>query len=232
MKTIGLIGGMSWTSSLEYYRLLNEGVQERLGGLRSARCILYSFDFGHVHELEHSGEREELARLLVEAARTLENAGADCVLICANTQHRVADEVQRSIDIPLIHIADATADEIRRLGLSTVGLLGTRYTMEEDFYRARLREKHGIEAVIPDEGDRNAVHEIIYDELCRDVIREESAEAVRAVIDRLVGMGAEGVVLGCTELPLLVKQETTDVPLISTTAVHAAAALDFAVGPE
>ncbi len=232
MKTIGLIGGMSWTSSLEYYRLLNEGVQQRLGGLHSARCILYSFDFGHVQELEHAGEREQLARLLVEAARTLQSAGADCVLICANTQHRVADEVASSIDIPLIHIADATAEEIRRLGLSTVGLLGTRYTMEEDFYKARLREKHGIETVIPGEEDRSTVHTIIYDELCRDVIRESSAEAVREVIARLVGMGAEGVILGCTELPLLVKQETTDVPLISTTAVHARAAVDFALGSE
>jgi aspartate racemase len=232
MKTIGLIGGMSWTSSLEYYRLLNEGIQERLGGLHSAHCILYSVDFEDIQQLEHSKDWPALARFLLETARTLQGAGADCVLICANTQHRVADEVEASIDIPLIHIADAAADEIRRLGLSTVGLLGTRYTMEEDFYKARLREKHGIGTVVPDAEDRNRVHTIIYDELCRDVIREESANAVRQVIDRLVGMGAEGVVLGCTELPLLVKQETTDVPLISTTAVHARAAIEFALRTE
>jgi aspartate racemase len=231
VKTIGLIGGMSWTSSLEYYRLLNEGVQERLGGLHSARCILYSVNFEDVQRLEHAGERERLARLLIDAARTLQDAGADCVLICANTQHRVADELEAAIDIPLIHIADATAEEARRRELSTVGLLGTRYTMEEGFYKTRLREKHGIETAIPGEEDRATVHEIIYDELCRDVITEESAEAVRAIIDRLVGMGAEGVVLGCTELPLLVKQETTEVPLISTTAVHARAAVDFALAP-
>ncbi len=229
MQTIGLIGGMSWASSLEYYRLINEDVQARLGGLHSAHCILYSFDFAEVQRLEHAGEREELGRLLIDAARKLEGAGAGCIVICANTQHRSAEDVERCIDIPLIHIGDAAGEEIRRLGLAKVGLLGTKFTMEEDFYRSRLEGKFGVEVSVPDEEGRDTVHRIIYEELCRGVMAGPSEEAVKAVIGALVAEGAEGVILGCTELPLLVKEGAVDVPLINTTAVHARAAVDFAL---
>jgi len=228
MKTIGLIGGMSWTSSLDYYRLLNEEVQSRLGGLHSARCILSSFDFEDIRRLEHVGARTELEALLIDAARRLEAAGADCLLICANTQHRSAEVVQAAAGVPLIHIADATGAEARRLGLTHVGLLGTRYTMEEGFYKERLAEKYGLQVSVPDEPGRDLVHRTIYEELCRDIIRPESEQAVLGVIDSLVERGAEAAILGCTELPLLIKQ--APVPLLSTTAIHAKAAVEFALG--
>jgi len=187
MQTIGLIGGMSWASSLEYYRLINEDVQARLGGLHSAHCILYSFDFAEVQRLEHAGKREELGRLLIDAARKLQDAGAGCVVICANTQHRSAEDVARNIDIPLIHIGDAAGEAIRRLGLAKVGLLGTRFTMEEAFYRSRLEGKFGIEVSVPDEQGRDTVHRIIYEELCRGIMADQSEAAVKAVIGGLVG---------------------------------------------
>ncbi len=227
MRTIGLIGGMSWNSSLEYYRIINESIQEKLGGLHSARCILYSVDFGELGKLQREGKWEELAGLMVEAAERLQGAGADCIVICTNTMHKLADDIESSINIPLIHIADATGDEIRKSGLSRVALLGTKFTMEEDFYKTRLQQKYGVEVVIPGQRERQAIHDIIYDELCLGVIRQSSAEIVTAVIRGLIAGGAEGVILGCTELPLLITQESIEVPVFDTTAIHAQAAVDF-----
>ncbi len=227
MRTIGLIGGMSWNSSLEYYRIINESIQEKLGGLHSARCILYSVDFGELGKLQREGKWEELAGLMVEAAERLQGAGADCIVICTNTMHKLADDIESSINIPLIHIADATGDEIRKSGLSRVALLGTKFTMEEDFYKTRLQQKYGVEVVIPGQRERQAIHDIIYDELCLGVIRQSSAEIVTAAIRGLIAGGAEGVILGCTELPLLITQESIEVPVFDTTAIHAQAAVDF-----
>jgi len=227
VRTIGLIGGMSWNSSLEYYRIINESIQEKLGGLHSARCILYSVDFGELGKLQREGKWEELAGLMVEAAERLQGAGADCIVICTNTMHKLADDIESSINIPLIHIADATGDEIRKSGLSRVALLGTKFTMEEDFYKTRLQQKYGVEVVIPGQRERQAIHDIIYDELCLGVIRQSSAEIVTAVIRGLIAGGAEGVILGCTELPLLITQESIEVPVFDTTAIHAQAAVDF-----
>ena len=229
MRTIGLIGGMSWTSSLEYYRIINASIQEKLGGLHSAKCILYSVDFGELGKLQREGKWDELAGLMVEAAKKLQGAGADCIVICTNTMHKLADDIESSINIPLIHIADATGDEIRKLGLSRVALLGTKFTMEEDFYKTRLGQKYGVEAVIPGQEERQAIHNVIYDELCLGVIKQSSAEMVTAVIGGLVASGAEGVILGCTELPLLITQESIEVPVFDTTAIHAQAAVDFAL---
>jgi len=227
VRTIGLIGGMSWNSSLEYYRIINESIQEKLGGLHSARCILYSVDFGELGKLQREGKWEELAGLMVEAAERLQGAGADCIVICTNTMHKLADDIESSINIPLIHIADATGDEIRKSGLSRVALLGTKFTMEEDFYKTRLQQKYGVEVVIPGQRERQAIHDIIYDELCLGVIRQSSAEIVTAAIRGLIAGGAEGVILGCTELPLLITQESIEVPVFDTTAIHAQAAVDF-----
>jgi len=229
VRTIGLIGGMSWNSSLEYYRIINESIQEKLGGLHSARCILYSVDFGELGKLQREGKWEELAGLMVEAAERLQGAGADCIVICTNTMHKLADDIESSINIPLIHIADATGDEIRKSGLSRVALLGTKFTMEEDFYKTRLQQKYGVEVVIPGQRERQAIHDIIYDELCLGVIRQSSAEIVTAAIRGLIAGGAEGVILGCTELPLLITQESIEVPVFDTTAIHAQAAVDFAL---
>ncbi len=227
MRTIGLIGGMSWNSSLEYYRIINESIQERLGGLHSAKCILYSVDFGELGKLQREGKWEELAGLMVEAAERLQGAGADCIVICTNTMHKLADDIESSINVPLIHIADTTGDEIRKSGLSRVALLGTQFTMEEDFYKTRLEQKYGVEVVIPGQKDRQAIHNVIYEELCLGVIKQSSAEMVTAVIGGLVASGAEGVILGCTELPLLIRQESIEVPVFDTTAIHAQAAVDF-----
>ena len=229
MRTIGLIGGMSWNSSLEYYRIINESIQEQLGGLHSAKCILYSVDLGELGKLQREGKWEELAGLMVEAAERLQGAGADCIVICTNTMHKLADDIESSINIPLLHIADATGDEIRKSGLSRVALLGTKFTMEEDFYKTRLEQKYGVEVVIPGQKERQAIHNVIYDELCLGVIKQSSAEMVTAVIGGLVASGAEGVILGCTELPLLIRQESVEVPVFDTTAIHAQAAVDFAL---
>jgi len=229
VRTIGLIGGMSWNSSLEYYRIINESIQEQLGGLHSAKCILYSVDLGELGKLQREGKWEELAGLMVEAAERLQGAGADCIVICTNTMHKLADDIESSINIPLLHIADATGDEIRKSGLSRVALLGTKFTMEEDFYKTRLEQKYGVEVVIPGQKERQAIHNVIYDELCLGVIKQSSAEMVTAVIGGLVASGAEGVILGCTELPLLIRQESVEVPVFDTTAIHAQAAVDFAL---
>jgi aspartate racemase len=229
MKTIGLLGGMTWHSTVDYYRLINEGIQRRLGGSSSARCILYSVEFGEFEELQKAGDWSRLTRLMVDAALKVEGAGADFLIICANTMHRTAEAITSAVAIPLIHIADATAAEIRKARFETVGLLGTRYTMEMEFYRDRLEKKHGLRVIVPDEPDRSLVHDIIYAELTVGLIKESSRAEYLGVIARLRARGAEGVILGCTEIPLLVKPGDAAVPLFDTTALHAQAAIEAAL---
>jgi aspartate racemase len=229
MKTIGLIGGMSWESSAEYYRLINEHVQERLGGVHSARCILYSFDFAEIEELQRSGEWSKAGSRLADAARALQGSGAELLVLCTNTMHRLVAEVEAAVGIPLVHIADPTAEAVRADGLKTVGLLGTRYTMEGEFYRGRLEDRHGLQVVVPDEPDRSAVHEIIYEELVVGVVRESSRRRYREAISHLVERGAQGVVLGCTEIGLLIGPQDVEVPVFDTTRLHAQAAVTLAL---
>ena len=230
MKTIGLIGGMSWESSLEYYRIINETVKERLGGLHSAKCIMYSVDFEQIEQLQHRGKWEELTDIMVQAAKQVERGGADFVLICTNTMHKMADDVRNNIRIPLLHIADATAKRIKERGFEKVGLLGTRFTMEQDFYKGRLMEEHGIDVVIPGDKERGTVHDVIYNELCLGKVMDASRVRFKGIIRSLVSNGAEGIILGCTEIPLLVEQEDVAVPLFDTTTIHAEAAVDLAIG--
>jgi aspartate racemase len=224
MKTIGLLGGMSWESTAVYYRIINERIRERMGGLHSGKIIIYSFDFAELEALQSSGRWNESAAVLVAAARLLERAGAEILLICANTMHKVADEVQGGVSIPLLHIADVVAERITEAGIGTVGLVGTAFTMEQEFYRGRLERGHGIEVIVPNARDREAVHRVIYEELCVGEIRDPSRELFREVIRRLVAEGAGGVVLGCTEIPLLVGPADVDIPLFDTTEIHAASA--------
>lgn len=229
MKTIGMIGGMSWESSLEYYRIMNQAVKEKLGGFHSAQCILYSVDFDDVEKLQHQGDWESLTRLMIEAAQRVKKAGADFLVICTNTMHKMADEVQRAIQIPLLHIADVTAGAVKADGQSRVGLLGTKFTMEQDFYKGRLKEIHGIDVLIPEDKERQLIHDILYNELCLGEIKELSREKFQSIIQNLVKRGAQGVILGCTEIPLIVRQEDYEIPLYDTTALHAKAAVDFAL---
>ena len=229
MKTIGLLGGMSWESSAEYYRILNQTVKARLGGLHSARCLLYSVDFAEIEALQRSGNWEKLTQTMIEASQKLENAGADCLLICTNTMHRMAPEIEAAIEIPLLHIADAAGDAIAARRIKTVGLLGTRFTMEGDFYRKRLEEKFDLEVLIPNDAERDIVHRVIYNELVKGEIREASRQAYLVVVDGLQSRGAEGVILGCTEIPSLVRQADTQLPLFDTTRLHAEAAVDWAL---
>jgi aspartate racemase len=229
MKTIGLIGGMTWHSTADYYRLINEDVQRRLGGSASARCVLYSVEFREFEELQEAGDWDRLTALMVDAAIRVENAGANVLVICANTMHRTADAVAAALAIPLLHIADAAAAEILRSKVKTVGLLGTRYTMEQDFYRKRLETKHSLRVLVPDPDERTRIHDIIYTELGRGIIKDSSKAEYLAIIDRLRRRGVEGVILGCTEIPLLVKPGDASVPLYDTTALHAKAAVDAAL---
>lgn len=229
MKTIGLIGGMSWESSLEYYRIVNERVQARLGGVHSAKCVLVSVDFAEVEVLQREGRWEEAARMMETAACQLEAAGADCVVICTNTMHKLAGAVERAVHIPLLHIVDPTAERVCASGIQRVGLLGTRFTMEEDFYKGRLVEKYPLEVLIPDAEARAVVHRVIYDELVVGKINPASKAAYREVIGGLVARGAQGIILGCTEIGLLVKAEDSPVPIFDTTLLHAEAAVDFAL---
>ncbi|WP_457027929.1 aspartate/glutamate racemase family protein [Kitasatospora sp. P5_F3] len=229
MKVIGLIGGMSWESSAEYYRLLNELTRERLGGLHSARCVLWSVDFAEIERLQAAGEWDRAGAVLADAARSLEAAGAELLLICTNTMHKVADQVAAAVDVPLLHLADATALAVRSAGLTRVGLLGTAFTMEQSFYRDRLAS-HGLEVLTPDAPGRALVHRVIYQELCLGVIREESRAAYRSVIGELVAQGAEGIVLGCTEIELLISPADSPVPVFATTRLHAEAAVAAALG--
>jgi aspartate racemase len=229
MKTIGLLGGMSWESSIEYYRIINEAVRDRLGGLHSAKCVMYSLDFAIIEHMQDQGLWEEATQLLVEAARNVEKGGADFILICTNTMHRMAEDVQKSIDIPLLHIADATAEKIKESGLNKVGLLGTRFTMEEDFYKGRLERNHGLEVVIPDGEGRELVDRVIYEELVLGKILEQSKAEYVAIMHDLVRNGAEGIILGCTEIGLLVGASDIQVPIFDTTEVHAAVAVELAL---
>ncbi|WNO74168.1 aspartate/glutamate racemase family protein [Streptomyces sp. AM8-1-1] len=228
MRTIGLIGGMSWESSAEYYRLLNEFVRERLGGLHSARCVLHSVDFADIEELQAAGEWERAGEILADAAKGLEAAGAELLLICTNTMHKVAGQVEEAVSVPLLHLGDATADAVRSAGLGKVGLLGTAFTMEQDFYRDRLAG-HGLDVIVPDAAGRALVHRVIYEELCLGVVREESRTAYQEVIAALVAEGAEGVILGCTEIELLIGAGDSPVPVFPTTRLHAQAAVDAAL---
>lgn len=229
MKVIGMIGGMSWESSLEYYRLVNEGVKTALGGLHSARCLMYSVEFAEIEALQHRGAWDELTDIMTDAGQRLRKGGADFILICTNTMHRMAEAVEKEAGIPLLHIADATGERIRSMDLTRVGLLGTKFTMEQDFYKGRLKKKFGIEVLVPDDRGRDVIHSIIYNELCLGTIREDSRMRYVDIINELVGRGAQGIVLGCTEIPLLVKQGDVTVPIFDTTAIHAKAAVDFAL---
>ena len=230
MKTIGLLGGMSWESSLEYYQLLNEGVRAELGGLHSAKILMYSVDFEELVALKHKGAWLEIGNLLASAAAQLEEAGAECIILATNTMHKVAEAIALSVTIPFLHIADATANEIKQHSIQQVGLLGTRFTMEESFYKDRLIYQHGLAVQVPNKEERNAIHDIIYNELCLGQIHSSSREQMRAAISNLVGLGTEAIILGCTEIALLVKPEDSTVPLFDTTAIHARAAVQWAVG--
>jgi aspartate racemase len=229
MKTIGLIGGMSWESSIEYYRIINETVREKLGGLHSAKSVMVSVDFAIIENLQQQGKWEQATQLMVEAARDVERGGADFVLICTNTMHRMAEDVQRGVKIPLLHIADATAEKIKGRGLNKVGLLGTRFTMVEDFYKGRLERNHGLEVMIPDEKGMEIVHRVIYEELVLGIIQETSKTKYVKVMQELVNAGAEGIILGCTEIGLLVSQKDVQVPVFNTTEIHATVAVDMAL---
>jgi aspartate racemase len=229
MKTIGLVGGMSWESTLEYYRIINEVVKEKLGGFHSGQIILYSVDFAAIEVLQQRGEWDRMAEMLVEAFRRIEAAGADFGLLCTNTMHKVFDEIRKNVRIPLVHIADVTGRAITARGRRRVGLLGTRFTMEQDFYKGKLTSDYGIDVLIPDEEERLAIHTIVYNELCLGQVKDASREAFKKIIARLEDRGAQGIVLGCTEIPLLVKQEDYALPLFDTTDLHARAAVDLAL---
>lgn len=228
MKKIGLIGGMSWESSSEYYRIINEEVKQRLGGLHSAKCVLYSVDFEEIEICQRDGEWEKAAQILTSAAHALEAAGADFIIICTNTMHKVANEIQAGIHIPLLHIADITAQEVISKGIEVVGLLGTRYTMEEEFYKSCLQAL-GIKVLIPKEKDRVIVNSVIFNELCLGQILEESRASYKRIIQDLIEQGAKGIILGCTEIGLLVKPEDSKVPLFDTTVLHAKGAVSFSL---
>ena len=228
---IGLIGGMSWESSAEYYRIINREVRNRLGGVHSARSLMWSVDFGEIERLQHQGDWDELTNRMKDAAIRLQRGGADFVLLCTNTMHLMADAVADAIDIPLLHIADPTAEKIKAAGFQKVGLLGTAFTMEQDFYKGRLERVFGLDVLVPDADDRRVVHEVIYKELVAGEIRTESRMAYREVIARLVASGAQAIILGCTEIMLLVSAQDSAVPLFDTTTIHAIAAVDRALAP-
>lgn len=229
MKTIGLIGGMSWESSIEYYRIINETVKDRLGGFHSAKCLMTSVDFAEIEEFQHLGLWDEASKLLVDAAQNLERGGADCVVLCTNTMHKLADEIQHNVGLPFLHIADATASMISAKGITTVGLLGTQFTMEEDFYKGRLCKKFHLNVLIPQLEERQVIHRVIYQELCLGQIHQDSKQYFKQVIMNLVNQGATGIILGCTEIGLLVKPEDSPVTLFDTTFIHAQAAVDWAL---
>ncbi len=232
MKTIGLLGGMSWESSIEYYRIINEETRRRLGGLHSAKSIMLSVDFAEVEILQNQGRWDDAARLLTVAAKALENGGADFIVLCTNTMHKVAADIQQYIDIPLLHIADATAQDIRQRGFRRVALLGTRFTMQEDFYRGRLVQTFGLDVLVPDTSEQIHINRVIYDELCVGKILPESKSAYLKIMENLLSRGAEGIILGCTEIGLLVHQADSTVPLFDTTRIHAKAAVEFALKPD
>ncbi|MGB1310410.1 MAG: aspartate/glutamate racemase family protein [Leucothrix sp.] len=229
MKTIGLLGGMSWESTALYYQSINQGIKNELGGLHSAKISLYSVNFDVIEKLQHQGKWDETAAILADAAKSVEAAGADFLLICTNTMHKVAPEIEASIAIPILHIADATAQRLQKDGTKKVGLLGTRFTMEQDFYKRRLTDRFGIDVIVPDDADRTVVHDVIYNELCLGEIHHESKAAYLAIVDRLYQQGAEAVIMGCTEITLLINQKDTAVPLYDTTEIHAEEAVSLAL---
>lgn len=229
MKTIGLLGGMSWESTLTYYQEINAGVKKKLGGLHSARVVLYSVDFDPIEKLQHRGDWEGTARILSNAARSIEAAGADFFLICTNTMHKVAEQVQAAVKIPMLHIADATATALLENGIQRVGLLGTAFTMEQNFYKGRLVEKHGLEVLAPGKDDRRRVHDVIYNELCLGTINPQSKQAYIDIVGHLAEKGAQAVILGCTEIGLLIGQADTAMPLYDTAKIHAAEAVAWAL---
>lgn len=229
MKTIGMIGGMSWESTLSYYKAINEGIKAVLGGLNSAQICLYSVNFEPIEKLQHEGKWDETAQLLVQAAKSVEAGGADFLLICTNTMHKVAPEIEEQISIPILHIADATAKQLQQDGIERVGLLGTRFTMEQEFYKGRLQQQFGIDVLIPDAEQRQQVHRVIYEELCLGTIRPESRAQYVEIVEDLHRRGAQAVILGCTEIALLIQQHDTDVPLYDTTKIHAEQAVQLAL---
>ncbi|EPD4378181.1 aspartate/glutamate racemase family protein [Vibrio fluvialis] len=229
MKTIGMIGGMSWESTLSYYKAINEGVKAALGGLNSAQICLYSVNFEPIEKLQHEGKWDETAQLLAQAAKSVEAGGADFLLICTNTMHKVAPEIEAQISIPILHIADATAKQLQQDGIERVGLLGTRFTMEQEFYKGRLQQQFGIDVLIPDAEQRQQVHRVTYEELCMGTIRPESRAQYVEIVEDLHRRGAQAVILGCTEIALLIQQHDTDVPLYDTTKIHAEQAVQLAL---
>lgn len=231
MKTVGLLGGMSWESSVGYYRAINEGIKASLGGLHSAKIAMYSVDFDPIEKLQHNGDWEGTAKILCEAAMNVQRAGADFLLICTNTMHKVAPQIEKTIDIPLLHIADATAEVLVKKGIKTVGLLGTAFTMEQDFYKGRLKDNYGLTVLIPNEADRKIVHHVIYKELCMGKSLQASKAEYLRIIETLAEQGAEAVILGCTEIGLLVDQTDTEIILLDTTYIHAQKAVEYAIHP-
>jgi aspartate racemase len=229
VKTIGLIGGMSWESSIEYYRLINEGVKDKLGGLHSAQCLMFSVDFAQIEVLQRQGKWAESAQILIAAAQSLEKGGADFIVLCTNTMHKVAEDIQANVTSPFLHIADATGSRVVAAGKQKIGLLGTRFTMEEEFYRGRLAQNYGLNVLVPDVSAREIVHRVIYDELVLGKIYPESKTRYIGIIQELVDQGAEGVILGCTEIGLLIQQPDSPVPLFDTTRIHAEAAVAYAL---
>ena len=229
MKTIGLIGGMSWESSLEYYKIVNETVKEKLGGLHSCKCLMYSVDFGVIEALQHQNKWDELTKLMIEAAQNLKHGGADFIVICTNTMHKMAPEIETATGLNILHIADVTGAAISKDQIQKVGLLGTRFTMEGDFYKKRLKDNYDIEVIIPEDADRQIIHDIIYNELCLGIIKDDSRQKYIDIINKLCANGAEGIILGCTEIPLLIKQSDVLIPVYDTTKIHAESAVDFAL---
>lgn len=229
MKKIGLIGGMSWESSLEYYKIINETIKLKLGGLHSAKCVMYSVDFQEIESLQHQEKWEELTNIMVDTAKKLKNAGAHFIIICTNTMHKMASDIENRVGIKVLHIAEVTGEKIIEKGINKVGLLGTKFTMEGDFYKKILKEKFNVDVVIPNEVDRQVVHEVIYNELCKGIISESSKEKYKKVIERLALNGAQGIVLGCTEIPLLIKKEDVNIPIFDTTTIHAISAVEFSL---
>jgi aspartate racemase len=229
MKTIGLIGGMSWESSAEYYRIINETTKARLGALYSAKSLMYTVNFHEIEQMQHNSEWERAALVLVDAAQRLEFGGADCIVLCTNTMHKLASSIEAAVKIPFIHIADATAEKIKKQGMKKIGLLGTGFTMEQEFYKSRLTEKFGLEVIVPNKPDRDTIHHVIYDELCQGKVLPKSKAGYIRIMADLAKQGAEGIILGCTEIMLLVGQEDSSVPVFDTTTIHAVAAVDFAL---
>ncbi|WP_330471584.1 aspartate/glutamate racemase family protein [Vibrio harveyi] len=229
MKTIGLIGGMSWESTANYYQIINREVKARLGGLHSGKVCLYSVDFAEIETLQHQGRWDDTAIILAQAAKSVEAGGADFILICTNTMHKVADQIQQAVNVPLVHIADATAEQLVMDGIKKVGLLGTRFTMEQDFYKQRLIDKFGVDVVVPSSDDQTIAHDVIYNELCKGEVHDDSRQHYLTIIEKLVEQGAEAVILGCTEIAMLVESQHTDVKLYDTTEIHAKAAVEKAL---